>query len=637
MGRGKSDRSRLFRILALGARPNAASLGIRAAGLLAAAAIVSGGAGQGSAQPPAAASGANIVWLEQNWGADQRLRYHHQSQGTLTLPVSSSWLLALEQPGGSGGMFVDQAYLETFGFIPSREDAVANRDGLPVGFARSTGFNPRDGKAFDNIGFTCAACHTGRIDFNGTSMLVDGGPAMIDLAGFGGELARALFETAAGGERFTRFADRILGPDLRPLDRLRGRARLRLELAGAIAGQAIQELRSRRPGSVTEGFGRLDALNRIGNKVFGDGLGLRANYRATTAPVAFPHIWDTHWLDWVQYNSSIEQPMVRNAGEAMGVGAVVNFNARPTPRYTSTIPIGRLYDSIEEELRGPRQPLAGREFTGLRSPRWPEQVLGPIDRQLAAQGSALYRERCSGCHLPAPVEGEDGEPFWTGNHWSAPNAAGERYLVLRTIPVATIGTDEAQAADMAARTILAPASLGLVRPLGRRGSLIEYGFGDALGQVVELSVDAWYGSQTPPVPAADRDRMNGHRPNGIRDRVGGQLVYKARPLNGIWATAPFLHNGSIRTLYELLSPYAERAPQFRLGSREFDARDVGYVNAGGFLLQTVDARGNPIRGNANTGHLFDVATPQNRGRGIIFTRAFTPEERRAIIEFLKTI
>jgi mono/diheme cytochrome c family protein len=589
-------------------------------------------ASQSAAQPSGAVA-ANYVWLEQNWGPDQRRRYHHQSQGTLTFPIPSSWLLALEQPESmpGNGLFVDPAYLETFGFIPSPRHPDDNRWGLPIGFARSTGFDPRDPRrAYDSIGFTCAACHTGRIDYQGQSVIIDGAPALINLAAFGENLGKSMAETLSPRhlDRFQRFADRLLGPG----NGVRERLRLRAAMTEVVAGQLISKWLSSRPGGVEEGYGRLDALNRIGNRVFALGLDETRNNHALTAPVAFPHIWDTHWFDWVQYNSSIEQPMVRNAGEAMGVGAIVNFREGPTPRFTSTVPVDSLYASIEGPLRGERQPLANREFTGLRSPAWPAQILGPVDMQLAQQGRELYRANCRGCHLPAPNE----EEFWTGNHWTSPNAAGERYIALRTIPVDSIGTDPAQAADMAARVIRAPASLGLERPIRREGDRLVYGFGDALGQVVERSVNVWYDGRTPPLSAADRDRMNGHRPNGIRDRIQGRLVYKARPLNGIWATAPFLHNGSVRTLYQLLSPYAEREPAFRLGSRQFDPRDVGYTNAGPFLLRTVDERGNPVRGNANTGHLFDVPTAANRGAGII-GRPLTEQQRRAIIEFLKTI
>ena len=52
--------------------------------------------------------------------------------------------------------------------------------------------------------------------------------------------------------------------------------------------------------------------------------------------------------------------------------------------------------------------------------------------------------------------------------------------------------------------------------------------------------------------------MNGYRPVGVR----APLQYKVRPLNGIWATPPYLHNGSVPTLYALLSPVEERPKKF---------------------------------------------------------------------------
>ena len=41
-----------------------------------------------------------------------------------------------------------------------------------------------------------------------------------------------------------------------------------------------------------------------------------------------------------------------------------------------------------------------------------------------------------------------------------------------------------------------------------------------------------------------------------------EAKYKARPLNGIWSTAPYLHNGSVPNLYQLLLPVAERQKKF---------------------------------------------------------------------------
>jgi hypothetical protein len=120
--------------------------------------------------------------------------------------------------------------------------------------------------------------------------------------------------------------------------------------------------------------------------------------------------------------------------------------------------------------------------------------------------------------------------------------------------------------------------------------------------------------------------MNGNR----GDRVQALLAYRARPLDGIWATPPFLHNGSVPNLYDLLSPVSERAKTFYLGSREFDPQNVGFDHtplAGGFQLDT------SIPGNWNTGHEFNNGT---KGKGVI-GRYLEPEERRALIEYLKTL
>jgi mono/diheme cytochrome c family protein len=591
---------------------------LKASALLAGIALVATLGARSAAQPPA----PNTVWLDQNWTEAQRGAYHHQSQGTLTLPIPTSWFMALQQPdvSPSAGLFSDPAYLARFGFLASPRSS-ANPNGLPIGFATTVGIDPRNGERFDGIGFTCAACHTGRIDYRGTTMLVDGGPAMINLSEFGTKLGLALGMTMTP-TRFNRFAGRVIqGGSLS--DRLRRRAELRVALGRVVAkglGQVLQNLHS---GSVAEGSGRLDALNRIGNRVFGEDMGIERNNAPTNAPVAFPHIWDTSWFDWVQYNGSIEQPMVRNAGEAMGVGAAVNFNEVPTPRFTSSIPVRVLYQDIEQQLAGPRPPLPARQFSGLRSPQWPGSILPPIDRRLAAQGEELYRElRCVGCHGPAP--GTDA--FWDDGRWTPANAAGERYLQLAMIPISHVGTDPAQAQGMRDRTVRVPASFGFTGAIGTSGSHNIYPYGPALGQAVERVVNRWYDSQTPPASPAERERMNGNRPNGLRT----VMSYRARPLNGIWATSPYLHNGSVLTLWALLSPYAERRPAFSLGTWTFDPVRVGYVDGGPFRLDTTKA------GNRNTGHLFDLPNAANGGVGII-GRPLTVEERRALVEYLKTL
>ena len=117
-------------------------------------------------------------------------------------------------------------------------------------------------------------------------------------------------------------------------------------------------------------------------------------------------------------------------------------------------------------------------------------------------------------------------------------------------------------------------------------------------------------------------------------------AYKARSLNGIWATAPYLHNGSVPTLYQLLLPKKGpgdpvdgeyRPDTFVVGSREFDAQNVGMKWQGyaGFVFRT------SIPGNSNAGHEYTTGrTPQPDGS---LPPALNKEQRLDLLEYLKTL
>ena len=119
--------------------------------------------------------------------------------------------------------------------------------------------------------------------------------------------------------------------------------------------------------------------------------------------------------------------------------------------------------------------------------------------------------------------------------------------------------------------------------------------------------------------------------------------YKPRPLKGVWATPPFLHNGSVPTIYALLSPREERPGTFYVGTHLYDPRKLGYETgrpspkAGGFVLDTA------LPGNRNSGHEFrkgyvpfdESKPPETQYQGGVIGPALTPDERYAIIEYLK--
>ena len=98
-------------------------------------------------------------------------------------------------------------------------------------------------------------------------------------------------------------------------------------------------------------------------------------------------------------------------------------------------------------------------------------------------------------------------------------------------------------------------------------------------------------------------------------------VYKARPLNGIWAAAPYLHNGSVPTLWDMLQTPENRPATFHTGSHEFDAVKVGY------LTTAVGAKDG----------LFDTALYGNSNSGHLFGTQLTDDEKWSLIEYLKTL
>ncbi len=144
----------------------------------------------------------------------------------------------------------------------------------------------------------------------------------------------------------------------------------------------------------------------------------------------------------------------------------------------------------------------------------------------------------------------------------------------------------------------------------------------------------------PPEKWLEQDLSGGH----VRPEKGGpnprlnDPAYKARPLNGIWATAPYLHNGSVSSLYELLLPAAERQKSFYVGSNKLDTKKVGFESSqegNSFLFETVDGQGNLILGNGNYGHTGEYHTAAKSEDGQ--WRNYTDTERYQLIEYLKTL
>jgi hypothetical protein len=315
------------------------------------------------------------VWLKQNWTSEQSNWFYHADQGTLTFGIPYEWFVALEQPVSLPHIFAvdgrlgDPAYLDRFGFIP--DAAESNAASLPVGLARGGPMpkgsgepwpNPRTRERMTGFGLTCAACHTGQFTYRNKAVIVDGGPALTNLLKLKQAIGLSLFWTRYQPFRFARFADRILGPDATSDEKAALKAQLDEVLGQYNTSKNLEEMVAEQ--SIEEGYGRLDALNRIGNEVFSLDLNNPNNYAGSSAPVHYPRIWDAPWFDWVQYNAAIEQPMVRNAGEALGVGAMLNLTDQSRGLFASGVQVNTLVE-IEKQIAG-NQPNVESGFSGLK-------------------------------------------------------------------------------------------------------------------------------------------------------------------------------------------------------------------------------------------------------------------------------
>lgn len=517
----------------------------------------------------------DIRYLDQGWSAQDRSFYYKASQGTFTIPLS--WIKALEQPGfGEQDLFTEPAFMSKLGFMYAGEYDSGQGAGLPIGFAVSD--DPETNQPF--VGFSCAACHTGQLNYidpddkNIKAIRIDGGASMHALDKFRNVLTASIIETHTKKSQFDRFAKRVLGENATTQQKDKLQQSLKNAVEKGFKTGLTEAIKDTYP--VEEGYGRLDALQRISNTVFGYDLEKIHNLRVGNGPVSYPHVWDINRLDWVQWNGSVRQPMARNVGEALGVFAKLNL-VDEDKMYDSTVPVRNLY-KIEETL------------SKLKAPQWPKDIWS-LDMDKVALGRQLFKENCTSCHGVKIIQGTD--------EWRVTMLSNKQ-----------IGTDPTTSDNFANYRVDA-SKLG-----GSKSTDQAFGLYFMTDKVMQNR----YAAEG--ISPSEKPLIDG---NGRQNLVRAPCGYKARPLHGIWATAPFLHNGSIPNLYELLSPYKERSKTFDVGSYMFDPVKVGIVTN----VANVTKFDVSLKGSANTGHIFDDM------QGAI-GRKLSEEERYAIIEFLKS-
>jgi mono/diheme cytochrome c family protein len=688
-----------------------------------------------------------LVYLDQGWNSDDRQTYYYTPQGT-SMPQGASrgavrydWFVHLRLPF-SEQRFADPEHLRRYRFLVDPAPTPQNPDRLPVGFTRH--FDTQIGEEVLDI--TCAACHSGQLHYNhggkSYALRVDGGQAMHALTDsargqFAPMLLASMTYTLVNPLKFDQFAQDVLGSRY-PAGKAQLRTNLWTSLQHFLSDPQNNPLKHLYP--VEEGYGRTDALGRIGNTVFGDHL-IPENLQVGSAPVSYPYLWNIWKFDWVQYNGSVAQPLARNIGEALGVGArlpLLSDTGAPLPaseRFRSSV---RVPDLVRIEGR----------LQELRPPVWPEAVFGPVDQGLATTGRELFVENCQGCHGPHKVS----RARQQANAPLKPSSALEWRI--EVVPLEHVGTDPAAAQGFLERHYdLSPTGLTdadlekTLRPLLYRQLVREVRYRlhevirlreqqeqpvddlplilaaypsetaeatipqptfDAIGQALAALPgslprvpDAAAGAPDPldcdlacqtvallwhlahgqvqadaSLEALDVRRLSEGEALGVTgvmiknryyqdygigyaqqqclegfgtldlpQQVAG---YKPRPLAGVWATPPFLHNGSVPSIDQLLSPPESRDTRFLLGSRQYDPEHLGYL-----VVRADDASGEERgfwfdtsrEGNGNGGHAFS-ADPELWARHQVAPDEYplpsgvigpllSQHQRMALLEYLK--
>ncbi|SLN19405.1 Cytochrome c [Falsiruegeria litorea R37] len=528
-------------------------------------------------------------YMDQGWSHDIRRLYYHTSQGGEIMPLT--WFLAL-RAHDADVPFSAPSNLGRYGLLPSPTDG-HNPHGLPVGFATT-----QTDRGLQ-VSLNCAVCHSADVGINGEFFRVDGAPSSFDFDSFGQDLARVVRDTGqmrpgpdgdfVPTDGFLAFMGRLALIDPAEMSDPAAFTAKYLSFASEFSGQMAQ-----RSPLHPSGPGRVDALTQIVNAVAVKDLGEAGNLATPRAPTSYPSLWMAEDLEFVQWNLAVADPFSRNLGQALGVFGSVKLSGPDLFKSSADT------EALEDYERW---------ITDLTPPAWPEDLLGPIDVTLAEQGRDLFAASCEGCHNAPPYRTTDPDE----------NLRGDQFIRVKPVPAAVVGTDGEYTRAFTGRwaktrTLSTEADLPSVVPSVR---LLQ----TVVGSVVRKALGAEAGAKMRLRPADHSDcavTEGTPRPCAYKPPMLGAAL-KAGPLVGIWATGPYLHNGSVRTVYQVISPPDTREPVFFVGDRRLDAKRMGFAST-----KTDDA------------YRFDTSIPGNGNGGHVFwDTPFTHDEKMAIIEYLK--
>ncbi|HEY2498695.1 MAG TPA: di-heme-cytochrome C peroxidase [Candidatus Angelobacter sp.] len=193
---------------------------------------------------------SSVRYLWQGWSPADSLWFYTTTQGSDLLPYD--FFMELQDPA-TGKPFHSDDNLYAYGYLP-QTGTRHNPDALPVGIVKDTYI----GK--DYLGFTCAACHTGQVNYKGVAMRIDGGPAGSDMDTFLQKLAEAMRTTLDNKTALTAFEQRVLARG-----NYSSAATVDADMENFTRRLTMYVVVNRSP--TRYGYFRLDAFGRIYNRV----------------------------------------------------------------------------------------------------------------------------------------------------------------------------------------------------------------------------------------------------------------------------------------------------------------------------------------------------------------------------------
>jgi cytochrome c553 len=528
--------------------------------------------------------------------------------------------------------------LNRYGYLPNPK---SDPPGLPVGFTVSNAVVGATGMSGQVIGMTCAACHTRQIEVAGTAYRIDGGPAIVDFQSFLADLDAAVKNVLDNAAAFTAFAKAVIGP--KPTPAQLGALRKDVQTWHLPYHTLIQ----RSLPTPAWGPSRLDAVSMIFNRVTGLDIGppptyiIADNIKRADAPVRYPFLWNAPIQDATQWpgfasNGSPILGLGRNVGEVFGVFAA--FKPKKDLFLVSFLKVNSAnfsgLNALEELVRK------------IGPPKWQ----WPVDAALASQGQQIFERStetggCVACHgiTPGPTRFPDYKT------WSTPiqdvKTDSREHGVLNGMVTTGVleGTSipflsaKLKPTDLA-KNVLATAVLGTILehyldPLSLIEGLFDSSSGDGKksslhpSTLAELKGSYQFPASTPKTVTRETTKKatNTALTSASAPAPTPQVyAYESRVLQGIWAAAPYLHNGSVQSLAELLKPASERASEFKLGPN-YDIENVGLAaeqSKFNYTLKTTDCT-DRNSGNSRCGHEFGTSLPA--------------ADKRALLEYLKTL